>query len=43
MDTADDLLLDLIESIALDVLARIGDDPDARRFSQQSVRQRGAE
>ena len=30
MDTEDDLFLDLIESVAPDVLVRIGDDPDAR-------------
>jgi hypothetical protein len=31
MDTsADDLLLDMIESVAADVLAKIGDNPDAR-------------
>ena len=30
MDTDDDLLLDLIESITLDVLDRLGDNPDAR-------------
>ena len=30
MDTDNDLFLDLIESVALDVLTRIGDDPDAR-------------
>jgi hypothetical protein len=28
--TDDDLLLDMIESVTLDVLARIGEDPDAR-------------
>ena len=28
--TNDALLLDMIESVALDVLARIGHDPDAR-------------
>ena len=28
--TNDDLLLDMIEDIALDVLARIGEDSDAR-------------
>lgn len=28
--TDNDLLLDLIESVAVDVLTRLGDDPDAR-------------
>jgi hypothetical protein len=38
MDTADDLFLDLVESVALDVLGRIGDDPDARyAFFQRFV------
>jgi hypothetical protein len=33
-----DLLLDMIEFVALDVLARIGDDPDARfRFFKRFV------
>jgi hypothetical protein len=30
MDTDDDLFLDMIESVTLDVLGRIGDDPEAR-------------
>ena len=30
MDTDDDLFLDMIESVTLDVLGRIGDDPHAR-------------
>jgi hypothetical protein len=36
--TDDDLLLDLIETVTLDVLARIGDDPEARfRFFRRFV------
>ena len=43
----DDLLLDMIESVALDVLSRIGNEPDARFvffkklvvLAQQTVRQ----
>lgn len=30
MDTDDDLILDLLESVTLDVLERIGDDSEAR-------------
>ena len=30
MDTDDDLFLDMIESVTLDVLGCIGDDPKAR-------------
>jgi len=33
MDTDDELLLDMIESITLDVLARPGNNPDARYAS----------
>jgi hypothetical protein len=30
MDTDDEQFLDMVESVTLDVLGRIGDDPDAR-------------
>jgi hypothetical protein len=30
MDTDDNLILDLLESVTLDVLDRIGNDPEAR-------------
>lgn len=30
MDTGDDLLLDMIEAMTLDVLVRLGSNPDAR-------------
>ena len=30
METDDDLFLDMVESVTLDVLGRLGDDPDAR-------------
>ena len=35
--TDDDPLLDMIESVALAVLERIGNDPDVRQFFKQFV------